>query len=96
MIKLTKRDKRTGLEKEVDRVLCEMVNENPSAPRYATMAENLNTLCEAKSKEKARRISPDTLAVVAGNLLGIGIIISYEHFHPIASKALGFVLRGRV
>lgn len=41
-------------------------------------------------------ISPDTILVVAGNLLGIVLILKHEKIDIITSKALGFVLRGRV
>jgi hypothetical protein len=41
-------------------------------------------------------VSPDTIAVVAGNLLGIILILGYEKADVITTKALGFVLKGRV
>jgi len=42
------------------------------------------------------KITPDTLLVVTGNLLGIILILHHEKVDIITSKALGFVLRGRV
>lgn len=41
-------------------------------------------------------INPDTALVVAGNLLGIILILKHEKIDIITSKALGFVLRGRI
>ncbi len=41
-------------------------------------------------------ISPDTVAIIAGNLLGILLILNYEKLNVVSTKALGFVLRGRV
>lgn len=96
MIKMTKRDKRTNLEKEIDRVLAEASFMDPKSKEYADIADNVERLYKAKSFEKSTSISPDTLAVVAGNLLGIALILGYEQSHVITSKALGFVLKGRV
>ena len=42
------------------------------------------------------KISPDTLLVVAGNLAGILLILKFEKLDVIATKAIGFVLKGRV
>ena len=42
------------------------------------------------------KISPDTLLVVAGNLAGILLILKIEKLDVIATKAIGFVLKGRV
>lgn len=42
-----------------------------------------------------RRISADTLALIAANLGGIVLILGYERVNVIASKAIGFVMRSR-
>lgn len=55
-----------------------------------TLMEKLNEL------GRKHRISPETWAIVGGNLLGIILILEYERCHVIASKAMGFVIRGRV
>ncbi|HRX15969.1 MAG TPA: hypothetical protein P5123_06625 [Spirochaetota bacterium] len=45
---------------------------------------------------KNRKVKPDTIAIVMTNLIGIGMILGYERVNIITSKALGFVLKGRV
>jgi hypothetical protein len=95
-MKVTKWGKETGLDKEINHVLSVMGVLEPDSEKYATMAKNLETLYKAKSNEKDRKVSPDTIAVVLGNLLGIGIILTYEKANIIVSKALGFVIKGRV
>lgn len=95
-IKFTKKDKRTNLEKEIDQLIQDMRVVAPNSESYSAMAENLEKLCKANSYKSDRHISPDTLAVVAGNLIGIGLILNHERLEVISSKALGFVLRGRV
>lgn len=96
MFKFTKKDKRTNLEKEIDSVLEVMENMRPEAEDYQIISANLERLYKAKSYEKARAVSPDVIATIAGNLLGIGIILGYERAHVITTKALGFVIKGRV
>lgn len=41
-------------------------------------------------------VTPDTLLVVGGNLAGILLILNFEKFDLVRSKALSFVLKGRV
>lgn len=52
---------------------------------------------EADAKQLAMdtpdRVSKDQALLVAGNVLGIAMILMHERVHVIASKALGFVLR---
>ena len=96
VISMNKKDKRSNLEKEIDNVLERMSELDPDSKEYSAMASNLERLFSAKSKEKDRKISPDTLAVIAGNLLGIGLILTYEKANVITTKALGFVIKGRV
>ena len=49
-----------------------------------------------KLAEKKWKISPDTLLVVGANLLGIVLILKQEKIDIVSSKALSFVLKGRV
>lgn len=95
-MKLTKRDKRTNLEKEIDEVIAHMASIGPDTKEYTAMAANLEMLYKAKATEKSRSISPDTIAVIVGNLIGIILIINYEQTGIVTTKALGFVLRSRV
>lgn len=92
----TKLDKRTNLEKEIDNVLEVMSVMKTDSKEYAETVKCLETLYKAKSGEKQSGISPDTIAIVAGNLLGIVLILSYEKANVITSKALGFIIKGRV
>lgn len=96
MFKFTKRDKRTTIEKEIDGVLGLMSHEDPDSEKYSAMAANLERLYKAKGNEPNRCVSPDTIAIIAGNLLGIVLIMGFERANIITTKALGFVLRGRV
>jgi hypothetical protein len=96
MFKITKKDKRTKLEKEIDSVLEQMSAWTPDTEEYSAMSVNLEQLYKARAQERIHHISPDTIAVVAGNLLGIVLILNFEKTDIIRTKALGFILKGRV
>lgn len=85
--------KTAGLnEEERNKKLSEAKRQKMSdLDKMLEIAEKRQKLDSAKWK-----FSPDTLLVVGGNLLGIGLILSHEKLNVISSKALGFVLRGRV
>lgn len=88
-------DGRTNLEKEIDDVLLVMSTYSPASVEYTAMAENLERLYKSKAQSRVHTISPDTLLVVAGNLLGLAFIMNFEKADIITTKALGFVLKGR-
>ena len=96
MFKFTKQDKRTNIEKEIDEVLKILSQVQPDTKEYSIITTNLERLYKAKSCETDRRISLDTIGIIAGNLLGIALILGYERANIITTKALGFVLKGRV
>lgn len=97
-MRVTKHDRKTNLEKEIDRVLLLMSVLKPESKEYSTMVDNLKELYKVniEGKEKDRSIKPDTIALIAGNLLGIGLILGYEKTNVITTKALGFIMKGRV
>lgn len=94
MFKFTKK-KKTMLEQEIDEVLKEMGTMHTSDDEYVVTLERLERLYKLNEKKEVYRVSPDTLAVVAGNLLGIVMILHHEELNVVTSKALGFVLKGR-
>lgn len=95
LIKLNFR-KKSELEKVIDSILGSMSKLEPDSDEYGKMASNLEKLLKAKSYEKSKVISPDTMLVVIANLIGIVLILKHENVDIITSKALSFVLRGRV
>ena len=91
-----KGNKQANLEKEIDRVIDKLSLLEPQSLEYKNITENLDRLYKAKGNINDRKISPDTIAVIAGNLIGIALIIWHEEANSITSKALGFVIKGRV
>lgn len=61
------------------------------------MAEETTSLTKIEKihamekEDRPSRVSPDTVVMVAGNLLGILFIVLHEERHIMSSKALGFL-----
>jgi hypothetical protein len=87
-------DGKSGLDNAIDKVFTEMSGESSDSEEYSKMVEQLVRLYSLKPKSK--RVSPDTLAIVLGNLLGVLIIVGYERAHIMTSKATNFVLKSPV
>lgn len=85
----------SGLQKAIDEILREMSQHSSDTEEYAKMADQLTKLYSLKEVDSKRRVSPDTLATVAANLLGIILIVGHERIHVVTSKALNFVLKLR-
>jgi hypothetical protein len=80
------------LENEINALLAQMKTNTVGSDEYTAAMEALSKLMELKeSKNLSRRISPDTLAIVVGNLIGVIVIVSYEKHNIVTSKALTFV-----
>lgn len=60
--------------------------------------EELNDKYRAYSEmlKPSWKFTPDTLLVVGGNLIGILLILNFEKMDIVRSKAISFVLKGRV
>lgn len=84
---------KTGIEKAISAVLLEMDSLKPDSAEYAKMVKQLVKLHALKENETPKRISPDTLAAVLGNLVIVVVIVTHERAHVITSKALQFVNR---
>lgn len=86
---------KTMLEKEIEAVLLDMKDMDLNSDEYEIALNHLSILHEIKSKEKKWNVSPDTMAVVVANLLGIILILKHEELNVITSKAMNFVIKGR-
>jgi hypothetical protein len=93
MLKRKKLDRRSDVEKLLDEQLEVQLKD---AETLEDIADVLTLMERRNDLGNKRRISPDTMAIVICNLLGIVLILEHERSHVIASKALGFIIRGRV
>jgi hypothetical protein len=87
-------EKPSVLDEPIEKILTEMNTYGPDTEEYQTALSYLERLVRLKVEEKRQfRFSPDTLAIVAGNLLGILIIVAYEQKHVMVSKGMGLLLK---
>lgn len=85
--------KPSKLDETIDEVLQHMAGSEVDSEEHDKMMTKLERLIKLQGEEHRGGISPDTLAIVAGNLLGILTIVAYEQKHVMVSKALGLILR---
>ena len=76
-------DEKSGLDEAIDSVLAEMASVNADSDEYAKMVDQLVKLYPLKETEAKRKVSPDTMALIAGNLLGIMLIVGHERAHVV-------------
>lgn len=86
----------TAIEKAIDQVLTEMETVTADSPEFAKMTEQLVVLYKALPEKKESGVRIETLVPVIGNLAGIVLILGFEKFNVITSKALGFVMKSKV
>ena len=87
--------KESKLDEPIDKLLTRMRELEPDSEEYPKLLGQLERLIKLQSEERSGRVSPDTLATVAGSLLGILTIVAYEQKHVMVSKGLGLVLRSK-
>lgn len=83
----------TPLDEQIDAVLQEMKQAGVLSEEYTKLMVHLETLTGMKAKERRQPVSGDTLALIAGNLLGILLIVAYEQKHVMTSKGFGQIIR---
>lgn len=90
----------SDLEVVITDLISEMAGHDGNSEEYTQMCANLKTLAETRAIEddieKPNRPSADTIALVAGNLLGIAAILTFEKVNVITSKSLGFVMKPKI
>lgn len=81
------------IDDQIADVLKEMKVDTPRGEKFPKLLVYLDRLHDMKAKTSRVSVSPDTIALVAGNLLGIILIIAYEQKHVMTSKALAERIR---
>jgi hypothetical protein len=87
--------KPTAIDIAIDEALAQLSGIKIDTEEYAKMVDQIAKLTKLKEQTSNKRVSPDTLAIVAGNLAGIVMILAYERAHVVTSKAIGFVLKSK-
>lgn len=91
MLEMFKKD--TTLQREINRVHAELQAHEVGSEEYLKTLTAYERLTLLTVHEKTSSVSPDTKAVVIGNLLGILIIVAYENAHVITTRAFGMFLK---
>lgn len=77
-------------------VLSDMRGFTSDADEYSAMVEQLVKLHALKEAETPKKLDKDTILIVAGNLVGIAMILSFEKTHVITTKAIQFMLKPKM
>lgn len=88
--------KKSSFDEPIDRVLAHMKNTDLEDEEFAKLMTHLERFNRLRIEDKSRsKVSPDTMAIVVGNLVGLVIIVGFERNNIITSKGLGFILRAK-
>jgi hypothetical protein len=90
-----KNQTKSQLQATIDQLHAALAVYPPETNEYDRISDQLVKLSAIEDPKSSKRVSPDVLATVAANLIGIGMILHYERANVIASKALGFVQKLR-
>lgn len=82
-----------ALDTLIERVTDDMELFGPTHEEYPQLLNELERLTKLREGEKPKPVSNDTLAIIAGNLIGVVLIVAYEQKHVMTSKAFGTLLR---
>lgn len=86
-----------ALEQEIQQCLESMKPLEPTSEEYDAALTVLERLMKLESqKNSCLKVKPDTWAQIGGSLVGILVIVGYEHGHVLVSKALNHIIKGRV
>ena len=90
-----KNPENTVLEDIIRSLYIHMQEVEVDTKEYLRMVDQMIKLNQLSDNRNPKPVSNDTLVLVAGNLLGIVLILSYENARVITSRAIGFVLKLR-
>lgn len=83
----------TPLDIAIAEILRDMQGYDPETPEYERLLTRLERLNKLRTEHRRWRFSPDTVLLVAGNLVGILIIVGYERGHVMTTRAKEYVLK---
>lgn len=85
--------KPSPLDATIAEILTDMQGFNAESPEYERLLARVERLSKLKAETRFWRVSPDTLAIVLGNILGILIVVGYERGHVMTTRAKEYVLK---
>lgn len=93
----TKSEIETKLDAEIISALEKLASTtDKKSDDYGDLVEHISKLHKLKTEERPKRVSPDTVLVVAANILGILWLARYEQTDVIKARtALSFIMKPR-
>ena len=95
-----KKDKRPPLERELEKQYKVLETLDPSEDTYEQrlkMIERLEALRNNRKRaEDKRRVDPNTVIGIVGELVGMGFIMNFERLHVLSTKAFSRLWRPRI
>lgn len=82
-------------DESINKVLVELSQYDPNDEEYGQLIKHLGELTRMKNETNTQffGVSPDTLAVITANLIGIVLIIRHEHLNVVTSKAMSLIVK---
>jgi hypothetical protein len=87
-----KTQQKSGIDLAIDQILFEMQGYTCDEAEYDAMTDQLKKLYKIKGTTTQDRISRNTLAVIAGNIFVVVLIVAYEQKAVVTTKATNFLL----
>lgn len=85
------------IDEEIARAIEHLSELDPESEEYAKAISDLDTLSRIKERvSPTDKLRKETIVSATANILGIGMILGYEKFNVLSSKALGFVIRPKL
>jgi hypothetical protein len=79
------------VELELATLFRELKHQGVDSKEYATILDHIVTLHGLQKDEETAGVNKNTLALIAGNLLGIFMIIRHEHVNVVTSRAISLL-----
>lgn len=90
-------EKPSNTQPVIENLISELAGFDANTDEYSTMVANLKVLTEAQALEpKPRKVSPDTIVIVAANLIGVAAILLFERNNVITSKSMPNLIKPRI
>lgn len=87
----------TNLQEQIDNAQTQLDSTDVLSPEYDKILNTLEKLYKLQSLDKTGfKVSPDAVVAAAASILGIIIIVAYEHAHTITSKSISFVPKTKI
>lgn len=84
-----------SLTRAIEKLFDELDEFSGTDDEYKVLSDRMTELYAIRERIPTDRVSKETLALIAGNLAGIMIIVLFERNNVITTKAKDFVLKLR-